>query len=263
MKYRIAFGLIVLASIIPRPGSAQEITGWVGVAYTTGMGQANREGVFVFPDYPVIESIEPNSPAQRAGLEAGDTILAMNAQDMRKAPLPMAEWIQPDKKVLFRYKRNGVVRETTVRVARRAQDRPPPDVVISIYGPNGTGERVAPTPRRDRAVTERDLRAGVPVPLLSPTWDVLPVFGARLTAMKEGLRALAGTNSRNGLFVVTVSAGSPASQSGLREGDVILRAARMQLGDPADLMKLVSEANGQLQLQIYRNKKPQTVVLKW
>src|SRR6185503_1458298 len=111
----------------------------------------------------------------------------------------------------------------TVIVARRSQDRPPPDVVINIYGPNGPGERIPGTPRRDRAATEVDLRRAMPVPLLSPTWDVLPVFGARLTAMKEGLRALAGTNSRNGLFVVTVTAGSPASQSGLREGDVILR----------------------------------------
>lgn len=267
MKKRIALTLIVLAAIVPRPARAQApMKGWVGVAYTTGVGQTDRDGVVVFNDYPVIESVESNSPAERAGLAAGDTILAMNAQDLKRAPLPMASMIQPDRKVVFRYKRNGVVRETTVTVAPRPEGMEQ-RYVITLIEPRGPRDRVPGTIRRDRAATEVRAREALPVPLLSPTWDVLPVFGARLTALKEGLReavGLAGRSNGNGLFVVTVSAGSPASQSGLREGDVILRAARMQLDDPSDLMRLVTEAtNGQLQLQIYRKKKPQTVVLKW
>src|SRR6266536_1337322 len=120
--------LIVIASIIPRPGSAQQeavsgrreaVRGWVGVAYTTSIGETDRTGAMVFKDYPVIESIEPNSPAERAGLEAGDTIIAMNAQDLKKTPLPMAAMIQPGRRVIFRFKRNDTVREVTVTVAQR------------------------------------------------------------------------------------------------------------------------------------------------
>src|SRR6185295_17717645 len=103
-RIRIAFAssFIIIAAIIPRSARAQEpITGYVGVAYTTSSGQVSREGIIVFTDYPVIESVEPNSPADRAGLSAGDTILAMNSQDLRRSPLPMASMIQPGKRIVF------------------------------------------------------------------------------------------------------------------------------------------------------------------
>src|SRR5207248_3165195 len=117
----------IIAAIIPRPGTAQEpvsgrreaVRGWVGVAYTTSMAQMDRDGAMIFKDYPVIESIEPNSPAEKAGLATGDTIIAMNAQDLKKTPLPMAAMIQPGRKVIFRFKRNDAVREVTVTVAPR------------------------------------------------------------------------------------------------------------------------------------------------
>ena len=116
----IALGLIVIVSLIPGVARAQRepSRGWVGVAYTTGVGTTDRNGAMIFADYPVIESIEPNSPAERAGLVAGDTILAMNSQDLRKSPLPMAAMIQPGRKVVFRFRRNAV-REVTLTVARR------------------------------------------------------------------------------------------------------------------------------------------------
>ena len=71
----IALGA-VLVSLIPVAAGAQReaLKGWVGVAYTTS-GETDRGGRLVFDDYPVIESVEPSSPAQKAGLAAGDTIL--------------------------------------------------------------------------------------------------------------------------------------------------------------------------------------------
>ena len=117
---RIAFVLIVFAALIPRPVRAQReaLRGWVGVAYTTGVGTTDRNGAMVFADYPVIESIEPNSPAEKAGLVAGDTILAMNSQDLRKSPLPVSTMIQPGKRIVFRFRRNAV-REVALTVAQR------------------------------------------------------------------------------------------------------------------------------------------------
>jgi hypothetical protein len=62
--------LIVFAALIPpRPVRAQgeALRGWVGVAYTTGVGTTDRNGAMVFAEYPVIESIEPNSPPRKQG----------------------------------------------------------------------------------------------------------------------------------------------------------------------------------------------------
>jgi S1-C subfamily serine protease len=92
----------------------------------------------------------------------------------------------------------------------------------------------------------------------------LAIAGAELSALNDDLRSLIGLTNGPGLFVVNVAAGPPAGESGLRAGDVILRAAQMRLGDPGDLIKLLSEAQkSQIQLQIYRKKKPQTLVLRW
>src|SRR6476620_7423775 len=266
-KIRIAFAsiFIVIAVIIPRPSRAQEpITGYVGVAYTTGNGQMNREGVIVFSDYPVIESVEPNSPADRAGLTAGDTILAMNSQDLRRSPLPMASMVQPGKRIVFRYRRNDVVRETTVTVAQRPEGSTRTFVLTITPGPGETGSRLPAGAQRERALTEATMRERLPVPIL-PAQMVMgfqrirPVLGAEITALNDGLRALLGLKG-DGIFVVNVGPGTPASESGLRDADVILRAERTRVADPVDLLRMLGEANkGSLQLQIIRMKKPQTI----
>ena len=49
--------------------------GWVGLLITTGIGEASASGQMVFNDYPVIESIDPGSPAEKAGLQAGDVLI--------------------------------------------------------------------------------------------------------------------------------------------------------------------------------------------
>ena len=270
-KIRIAFAsiFIVIAVIIPRPARAQEpITGYVGVAYTTGNGQMNREGVIVFSDYPVIESVEPNSPADRAGLTAGDTILAMNSQDLRRAPLPIASMIQPGKRIVFRYRRNDVVREAIVTVGTRPEGSQRTLIVTMTPVPGEPGRRVLSSEGRDRAITEIGLRSSHPVPILPAATAMgfqrsLPVLGAEITALNDGLRALLGLKGE-GIFVVNVGAGTPASESGLREADVILRAERRPVGDPVDLMRVLSEMNkSSLQLNIIRMKKPQTITLRW
>lgn len=253
---RIAFAssLIVVAAMIPRPASAQEpIRGWVGVAYSTGAGEMNRDGMLVFSDYPVIESVEPNSPAEHAGLQAGDRIIAMNSQDLKRSPLPIASMIQPGRKIVFLYKRNDDVRRTTVTVVARSEGIAPPTMRVTVTAPAG------PVPRSEGPLL-------VLPPMVPGGPRSIPVAGAEITALNAGLRALVGLDAP-GIFVVNVAAGSIAGESGLRVGDVILRAASERLSDPGDLIKLLRQAqNGSVQtlrLQIIRMKKPQTVTLRW
>ena len=272
---------IIIAAIIPRPGTAQEagsgqreaVRGWVGVAYTTSIGQTDRTGAMVFKDYPVIESIEPNSPAEKAGLAAGDTIIAMNAQDLKKTPLPMAAMIQPGRRVIFRFKRNDAVREVTVTVAQRPVGNNE-KLRVTVFGSEPVGpdaERAATVAmRNERASAE--MRARVPGPgsmaALPPLVfgfgpRSLAVAGAEITALNAGLKALVGLNSP-GIFVVNVALGTPASESGLKPADVILKADSSPVGDPGDLIRVLRESNGtSIRLKIFRNKKPQTITLRW
>jgi S1-C subfamily serine protease len=91
----------------------------------------------------------------------------------------------------------------------------------------------------------------------------LAVAGAEITALNAGLKALVGLSSP-GIFVVNVALGTPASESGLKPADVILRADSSPVGDPGDLIRVLRESNGtSIRLKIVRNKKPQTITLRW
>jgi serine protease Do len=223
----------------------------------------------VFKEYPVIESIEPGSPAERAGLEAGDTIIAMNAQDLKKSPLPMAAMIQPGRRVVFRFKRAEAFREVTVTVAPRPAGTYEKYIVTMIEPPGTPGPEMerarAVMLRRERIRDEIAARVPVPPMLLIPTMGSrsLPIAGAEMTALNAGLRSLVGLNSP-GIFIVNVALGTPAKESGLLPGDVILRAESSLVEDPGDLIRVMRDASGSsIKLRIVRNKKPQLITLRW
>ncbi len=270
-----AISAIVAMSLIPRPSEAQtpreSARGWVGVAYTTtGTSQSDRNnGAMVFNSYPVIESIEPNSPAERAGLEAGDTILTMNSQDLRRSPLPSGQMLQPGKKILFRFKRNDAVREVMVVVAPRP--RGTPETLSFTVIEQRPAEVAAREARQPQAAQGTQVRARVPAPpgaALPPLAfgfgpRSLAIAGAELTGLNAGLRSLVGLNTP-GIFVVNVALGTPANESGLLPGDVIVKADASPVGDPGDLIRVLRESNGSsIRLQIVRKKRPQTITLRW
>lgn len=270
-----AFVLVVFASIIPRSLYAQRepSRGWVGVAYTTGVGTTDRNGAMIFTDYPVIESIEPSSPAERAGLVAGDTILAMNSQDLRKTPLPMAAMIQPGRKIVFRFRRNAV-REVTLTVAPRPTGTRE-TFAVTIIGPAPSpsqppgGSRSPGLLRTPRGSIEVAARVPVPPTAALPPMAfgfgprTLALAGAELTGLNPDLGALAGVGTP-GIFVVNVALGTPAKESGLRPGDVIIKAGSSPVGDPGELIRVLRESSGSsLRLEIIRKKKPQVITLRW
>jgi serine protease Do len=269
----ISLGAVIIMSLIPAIARAQRepMRGWVGVAYTTGVGQSDRNGTLVFNGYPVIESVEPNSPAQRAGLAAGDTILAMNSQDLRRSPLPVSAMIQPGQKILFRFKRNDTVREVMLTVAPRPRGTSETlslTVIEQSAADAAAREARTPTPP---APMGSPMRARTPMP---PGAAIAPlafgfgprrlgVAGAELTGLNADLGFYVGVTSP-GIFVVNVALGTPAKESGLRPGDVIIRADASPVGNPGELIRVMRESNGSsIRLDIVRKRKPQTITLRW
>lgn len=277
----ITFGAL-LASLLPVAAGAQRegLKGWVGVAYTTS-GETDRGGRLVFDDYPVIESIEPSSPAEKAGLAAGDTILAMNSQDLRRSPLPMASMIQPGQKIVFRFKRNDSIREVTLTVAPRPSGTSE-SVRLTLIEQGAAAASVRSeglTPVAGRAPMapgrgdrERGMvRARIPGP---PMVTIAPlvfgfgprtlgVAGAELTSLNPDLASAIGVSTR-GIFVVNVALGTPAKESGLRSGDVIVKADSSAVGDPGELIRVMRAASDRsILLRIVRSKKPQAIKLRW
>ena len=91
----------------------------------------------------------------------------------------------------------------------------------------------------------------------------LGVAGAELTSLNPDLASAIGVSTR-GIFVVNVALGTPARESGLRSGDVITKADSSLVVDPGELIRVMrAAADRSISLRIVRNKKPQTISLRW
>jgi hypothetical protein len=98
--------------------------GYLGVTYSgnqivvsTGDGLVAHHA-----DYPVIESVEPGSPAYRAGLESGDTVIAYNSEDLIRHDIVLAKLLKPGSRLKVTVRRNGSMRDVDVLVGRRPEN---------------------------------------------------------------------------------------------------------------------------------------------
>ncbi len=108
-------------------------------------------------EYPVVESVDPGSPAERGGVQAGDTILSFNAQDVLTGLVDYTSLLVPNTTLRVRTRRAGRTMEHAVRVvpgtrpvrltARVIVDPPVPGMSSAVAA--------TPTPSRTAFVFER------------------------------------------------------------------------------------------------------------
>ncbi|MEO5903643.1 MAG: PDZ domain-containing protein [Gemmatimonadaceae bacterium] len=261
----VAFLSVALLAVAPM-ARAQETQskGWVGIVITTGIGQTDRNGSMIFNDYPVIESIEPGSPAERAGLLAGDLIVSINSQDMKKNPVPPRAMLEPGQRVLFRYRRNHAIKSTSVLIEPRPAGNPQ-TLALSIIGSVPGQGRSEAGPNQQRVTIGQSARPMVEIsPLAMPTGTPsIGIFGALLTQLNADMRDALSVKG-NGLFVINVEMDSPAGEAGLKSGDVILKAGGEAIGNPAELIRIMRAATeNNVRLQLIRKRKQQIVTLRW
>ena len=93
--------------------------------------------------------------------------------------------------------------------------------------------------------------------------DNAALAGASMSTVNEDLGHAFGVAS--GVLVLSAAPGSVAVQSGLRGGDVIVKAGGKTVASVRDLRQLLATApdGRSLELQIMRDRKARTIVLKW
>lgn len=151
----------------------------VDEATMKAMGLKNRHGAF-------IPQVEAESAADKAGIQAGDVIVAIDDQIIRKAhdlPLKVARH-QPGDKVVLEVIRNGKSQSIPVIVEEMPDDS------------------VAQMQHQKKALDKHGMTVE---PLTS--------------ALAERLR----TRSKTGVVVIQVRQGSPAARAGILRNDVVLR----------------------------------------
>ena len=234
------------------PANAQKTfapSGWVGLSVVQSGSGHIGSGMKI--DYPVIAAVEPGSPAQTAGLVAGDTIISYNDVDAGANPMVMQRFLKPGSQLVIKIRRNDV-RTLTLTVAKRTAQ-------------NAYREQV--TIRVDESAS-LPLMSGVPAGPIAIAASVAegreaPFAGAYLARLNAGLaRAL---NVRDtGVLVVDVGTGSSAMRSGLKAGDVITRADSISVASPLEIATAMRLASGhQMTLNVTRGGKSQKVTITW
>jgi len=263
--------------------------GYLGVTLSMMAPEVQREGgkmIMRFEDYPTIESVDPDSPAERAGLESGDKLLALNGKDVTAGCEPFSALLKPGSRVLLSVKRGAYTKQLSALVAKRpatswgqvwTSPHGGATTIVIPSMPTVPYVRVAPAPPAapapDAAADSVDVSISItPFPSMSPT----PEMPAMVTRVGGSLLVVAGAEVRpvgnladyfgvrQGVLVLRVESGTVAARSGLQDGDVIVRADGNPVGTPAALSRAMYHASDtQLKLDIVRLKKKKTVLLKW
>jgi S1-C subfamily serine protease len=256
----------------PQASPVETPTGWLGVRLSDE-GIFNESGAAFFERYPIVSSVEPGSPASRAGVLPGDVILTFNSHDMRGGTLQLSNWMKPGAAFELRVRRNEGVRLVRGVLGRRPEGWEQRIVVQvspneQIFLRRSGKERVPGGLLQSgvRVWTEGSTPPRLPsllVPALGLGRGLYPFAGAEFTALNSDLSDVLGVKPE-GVFVANVVEGSIAREAGLRGGDVVVMADKIKIENPNDLVRAIRSADDRaVTLQVIRKHKPQTITLKW
>ena len=190
--------------------------GWLGVKIQTvtddiaeTLGVPENTGA-------LISAVTPESPAAKAGLEAGDVIMKFDGKDvstMRGLPKIVAQ--------------TQIGRAVDVDVLRKGQRKTIQVAVGRLEGEDDAASD-GKSPEKDTPPSESSAGASV--------------IGLKLTPLTDDLRKKLGIDAKlNGVVVEDIDPQSPAAQKGIKAGDVIVEAGQDQVSKPEDVAKSVDK----------------------
>lgn len=268
--------------------------GWLGIVVSGAAREPrieNGELIIRYLTHPVIVSVEPKSPAERAGLVPTDTLVAYDGRDVLDRDISLTRLLRPNSRVLVRIRRDGRTKDVPVTIAdvpSRIRLRSEVDLEMRaprLAGPDelpfprptvprsALAPRVAPTPPMgvmglvpvSPPMPATPPMPAVPMPSMIAGMGMNSVAGAQLAALTEGLARAVGVE--RGVLVTYVPVGSLAYSSGLRDGDVVVRAGDTPVRTVVELREQVQLAveggEGRVALDIVRERKPQRLTLRW
>lgn len=251
--------------------------GWLGINVNGHPQEIQiRDGdLFLrFAEYPQVVSVDPESPAQRAGLKAGDLVMAYDGKDVR-GTLPMGSILLPGKQVTVRVRRAGDDRDLKMTVAaapmhyqRRLAEQVAPLPPAEPYVRAATAPRTPRPPQGEAIVLgPRDVDViRTPGGFAFSTYGNRAFVGAQLERITEEMSEVVRVS--RGVLVMRLVPGTPAAQAGLKPLDVIVRAGDRDVATPAALFEVVralSEKSGQdeVVLEVMRGGAKRKVTVKW
>ena len=191
-------------------------------------------------EYPLVESVDAGSPAEKAGLIAGDTVLAYNGRDVTQQAINYSEMLVPGSTVRVRVRKSGRPRELAVVVGQRREE---PRLMMMVRTPQARLPQAPPAP---------------PMPLMSGT-GVAVLAGAQFSTIDQDFAATLELEA--GVLVLRVPPGTPAADAGLRAGEVVVRVNGQRVRDVAALRRAIA-GGGEVKLSLQSRTGERVVVLR-
>ena len=239
--------------------------GWLGMRTQGPNRQMSTNGELFVTQfaYPVIVTVDPQSPAEKAGIMAGDVLVAYNGIDVVNHEFNLTTLLKPDSKIGVTVRRDGETKEYQL-VAARAPRRILDIRASEAQGSTGDGRGERPDGQRHDVYFNEPIGRGfsrtVPAsPLLAITPNGL--FGANLSTVSNELAT--AFDLKVGVLVNDVPEDSPAFRAGLRAGDVITAVGDRAVISLSELRQRAFALSREraIPLVVTRNKKSRTVTV--
>lgn len=217
-------------------------------------------------EYPLVESVDAGSPAERAGITAGDTLVAYNGRDVLQMAVNYPELLTPGQPVRVRVRRSGRTRELPVVVGpRKSEERTM--VFVRTYGADGAptgltvsgspqaggGGRITMVPRATGASPLPSSAAGV------ATAQLTTFAGAQFATVDDDFAQALGMDA--GVLVLRVPLGTPAADVGLRSGEMVRAVNGTPVRDAITLRRLLGNGGTEVRLLVQAKNSGERVVV--
>ena len=225
MKQVLCIAILLAAAM---PIQAQE-AGWIGIRVKDGKDR----GV-------VVRSVEPNSPAAKAGLRDGDVIIQFNKEDV-VGVLQFTRFVRE----------TPVGRTIEIKIQRNNADQTLQVTTEKLPFLNGFGGFDLQLPR----LRVRDF----------PQVQVNTTYvqsGIRVERLTDQLRDFFGVYSNGGVLVTSVDPGSAADKAGLKAGDVIISIDGKSIRTPNDFSREMLLRLQRMRVCIQRLSEKQRVIAR-
>jgi serine protease Do len=184
--------------------------------------------------------VEPDGPAEKAGLKVGDVVLRYNGQKVEGNDqfARLVRETPAGREVKIEFSRGGAMQTVMVRVAQRK------------------------TPRIEWSTAPQMPSLEIHMPEMPRTFMQLrsSILGVEAESIDGQLAQYFGV--KEGVLVRSVSKGSAAEKAGIRAGDVIVKMEDAHIATPADLASRLRTLHGKsVPVVLMRDHKELTVTV--
>lgn len=259
--------------------------GWIGFN-AQGPRRISDDGEGItYLAYPTIISVDPNSPADRAGIVPGDVLIAFNGTDVVGHDFNMNKLFVPEKKIGVTVRRDGETKDYSLEIAKAPQavesrrqefNRVLLPVPVSPGAPGlpkvAVGQMRIDVDRGDNAPEVGARR--VPMGAVMARGGAMPVRVGSVISTHGALGANASPVNADlakvlklekGILINEAPEESPAYKGGVRVGDVIVSASGQTVTTLSELQDQIVSRFGDrsIVLQVMRSHKTVKLTVTW